>query len=534
MITLALKLTIILAFVFVSRIVAAAQLPSGADTSFKVHCVDEIRANRHRIPGALSQVITSRFWGMPPVLLVWVLSFFPRKRVIRSTAFFGALFDSIHTVLVMGIAAWYFKTQTAVPAGPGSLLAGFLFAVTPFLVRSNGPSRLKLSERAIGAVLLTFSMVPVLFWHETNALWPLPVSILAVALVFLLSNFGAQAVWFLYVVVCLVTLDPLVISIPILGVVTATLLSGGWYLNGLRAHLWHLRYWTFAQFREGCSPPINRLALGLYHGRLDISFNLDDMWLPRFVHKHVYSNPIVNLYHQIPLLILSFPLLVSTGARSEAPILFAWVAFGLGMNAIVSLPGLRFIGEAERYGEYIIAPLAIHAAHGYYTEAIEGFVPDQLTELVPLDPSLLALGFVVVVSGVLLAGNVFILSRRFSTDRGPDERELLDFLHGIEGTRRIMTIPAFYGYHFLPQTDHKYVFYRPSCLATPQCRSTYFSLNYSHNYPYEGLQALVKAYNLDYLIVLSDNRSQPFEYDDLDSFPMSSLSGFDVYDVTGD
>jgi len=481
------------------------------DESFHLYYMDEIREAGHRIPSTYSRMLPTNVAAYP-ALMHWSLSFLDRRTVERVAHYFGAVVDTVHVVVVMVLSWWLFDAGLlgTVPPVEGALLAGFVFAVTPRLVIGRPiTSRLWLSARPLGALFVTTSAGLFLLWVETGA-WPAFVgAAVLVGATFLASLFSTQVLWFLCPTLALAlgSLTPL--GLLVTGFAAALALSRGWYLTVLRAHLWHLRYWMRFQFDPEFASPLTNVLVRAARGESVREHLLAAR--PRSVTdfaKTVYMNPVTGLYLQLPFLVFAGIYAATVESPSRiAGALVAWVAFALVVDLLISLPGLRFLGDADRYAEYVVAPLSAMTVATYYVDLSGVTVPVVGTSLGPLLPWLL--GAAVVYSVALVAFNVYVHT---VLSRNSDVPTILSWLQDLPAGQHVLTVPTSMGKQFLSETDHRYVFYMASFVASPEGREEYATYFRSFGRPIRDLATVGDRYDLDYY-VFTESALSGDEYD---------------------
>lgn len=323
--------------------------PHSIDRDAYAHflCAADVRNNGHRLPERPSSVVTTGGYGYP-FFMHWVLSFLPPEWLPRLDRFFSPLADLSFAALLLA----------TVPLGMlspvESLVALWLFVLTPQFVRPDMPNAIGTSTRKPGLVLTTLSVLATTFWLAGSSPLVLVGAIVSGALVFLTSKFSVQA--YAFVLVGFATLiDPVGVVVLAAAFVTAVVLSAGAYLPVFRGHLDHLyEYATVKQYKLAPVQSSLRERVAA----------IDDL---AGLFRAAYHNRVIRPLVNAPFAIAALALMVLEfgGPRIDLPTGFrSWILVCLVAFVVTSLPHLRFLGKAERYLEYAFLPSAVYLARG--------------------------------------------------------------------------------------------------------------------------------------------------------------------------
>lgn len=335
---------------------------NGRDAQVYLDFRDVIRENGHRPPARMERYIFDRHFSLP-WLFPWALSFLPAGFPNRFPPAASALCDGLHAFLVGALAVVLTATDDRLPIAPVAFLAALLFGLTPGLVAMGiGPRAYEMTPRPWGELWFTGVMgCTMLAITLAQPWWWLPAA-LSGGLLLLTGRFPAQVLIFSVPLVALVTLDPVVLLVLPLSVGAALLLTGGGYWWILLGHL-HLAviYRRYVEMGTSWFSDRNNLGdLARAVGGTVRGNRAAARRIPSLLEQNTPFQYLVRFPQSLLLLIF----LLAGGAAILPQ--GAWVAFAVGWAfvtlvpfVLTSLPGLRFLGEAERYPEYSAPPVAL-------------------------------------------------------------------------------------------------------------------------------------------------------------------------------
>jgi hypothetical protein len=327
----------------------------GSDNYGHLIHIRDIRESGHRqSPTLSSNVMATGGRYAYPYLMHWVLSFLSGERIEWIERNLGVLMDvCLWTVFgALGV------TGVLDPAEMGVCL--LLFATTPEFVRPDRAQSHSLSARKPGLVLTSVALLAAGYWIHEGVTIMLGPALLAGAAVFLTNKFSVQALVAIVGVLALVS-DPLWGLFFTGSFAIAVVATRGHYFRVLAGHLRHLHlYVTYLQHHHRKVGSKTILPTALVVSALE--------WLRgtrsrRDVLLEAHNNiPLQGLVNN-PFVVPAFA--VAVGAQTGVPdYLTVWVAAGIGAFLLTALPGLRFLGEPERYLEYVFVPAAIVVGTG--------------------------------------------------------------------------------------------------------------------------------------------------------------------------
>ncbi len=403
---------------------------SDADAYFHLHVIEEIRLNNHRLPNSPRQVETEGLYAYP-YLLHWLLSYIPKRMMQSVDRFFSPTMD-------FGL---FLFTVSLVPLGylnPGHLpLVVAILVFTPELVRPDQSHAIGLSARKPGLLVVTGTVLALVVYLETGVVLALGVSIVLASFVPLLSKFGLQALTALLFVLG-VLVNPVALLVLISSFALAILTSRGRYLTILRTHIRHL----------------NDYAVSKQYKRFDHSFLAPVVLLrelsaadsPKEVAQTIFdSRRTFPFFCNIPVVIsligLSWAAVSGVDLIVARPVL-VWLFAGVAAGAVTSLPHLLFLGEPERYLEYVYLPSFVVTARAW-------------TELGVLFK--LTVGTLVASSGIIIFSFVWIFQTHlYEPKRDAALEDLVEHLQALQPATLIIQ-PSVIARNIIHLTEHSVV-----------------------------------------------------------------------------
>ncbi|MFD1646084.1 hypothetical protein [Haloarchaeobius litoreus] len=349
---------LVLSLIAVTRASYRLLDPHGTNRDGYAHLlfIAEIRTAGHRIPEYLSvSALSGR--SVYPYFLHWVLSFFPSRWLPIIERYFSPLMDLLFAAVLLSLyplgllSTW----QT--------VFAITLFLVTPQFMRFDMAHGIGLSSRKPGQLLTTISLLLFSLWSIGGANWLFVAGVFGGALICLTSKFSVQSLVFILFGMGLVVDSLFLLAIP-LSLGLAVLLSLGAYWDILRGHVSHLKHLALkGQFRLRAIQ--RRSVLQSLHKIIN-NLRSGDI---KAVARRGFDNLIVRVISDNPFILL-LPLIVAArwGTGFGTPTVFTvWLFTGIITFVLTSLPYLRFIGEGERYLEYVFLPAVLVIADGLKT-----------------------------------------------------------------------------------------------------------------------------------------------------------------------
>jgi len=203
-----------------------------------------------KFPPDLKQYILEYYQWYPP-LFPLLISKVPPKIYDRYCHVLSIIIDLFRFALLLIIAVYIYKNNIAV------MIAGFSYIFTPILVSYN----IQLNPRGLGAFLLDLLIVLILiFYFNPIYKWlVIPIIILS-GLILLTHKMTTQIFWFLIIATSIITKEWKILPLLPISIISAVLLSCGFYWKVLKAHwdivtFWY-RNWQWLQSHPILESPI--------------------------------------------------------------------------------------------------------------------------------------------------------------------------------------------------------------------------------------------------------------------------------------
>jgi hypothetical protein len=347
--------------VIFARDIVVSEFGSTSDKYGHLIRIRKIKQSGHQQSVGLNHSEVTGGYDVYPYLMHWCLSFLSDDVI--------ALLSK-RISLLMDLAIWCVFVVLSLVGVLSPLELGvclLLFVTTPEFVRPDRAQNKGLSTRKLGLVLVTIAILSFHFWYLYGDLTLLLLAVTTGAAIFLTSKFGLQA-FFLILLFLSFAVAPMWILYFSGCFGLATIASRGAYLSVLEGHLRHL-YLFATQLQYTHKKVVNKQFLPV---DLLVEFNrwrkgertLNDIVLA--AHNNIPFQAVVNHPFLVPTIAVLF--LAETTVSISAPTeLTAWILAGIFGFLFTSIPGLRFLGEPERYLEFVFVPSAILIASGVTT-----------------------------------------------------------------------------------------------------------------------------------------------------------------------
>lgn len=205
----------------------------GVDHWFWKAYIEEHREKR-QFPPSLPQFLLDSHQWYPPVFPM-LMERIPKSLFDKNSHFMAIAIDLLRLALLM-VAAYLLGGQVNSLIG-----AGMVYALTPVLISYN----VQLNPRGLGALFLDIIVLLLvwLLWHE-GMFWGWILVGLVSGLLLLTHKMSTQLFWFLSIVSGLWLQDWRLLMLVPVSIVSALILSKGFYLNVLKAHWDIVSFWN--------------------------------------------------------------------------------------------------------------------------------------------------------------------------------------------------------------------------------------------------------------------------------------------------
>jgi hypothetical protein len=186
-------------------------------------------------PPVLSQYVLDEYQWYPPLFQL-VIAKLPKSVLDRYSYIVAIVIDLIRMMFLLVVISWITN---------GNLLAigtaGLIYATTPLLISYN----VQLNPRGLGAILLDLAIVLFVWVYLFKAsVWIWSIIILLSGMILLTHKMTTQVFWFLCLTAGLMASDWRGIVLIPISVVTALMISRGFYWKVMRAHWDIVSFWN--------------------------------------------------------------------------------------------------------------------------------------------------------------------------------------------------------------------------------------------------------------------------------------------------
>jgi hypothetical protein len=390
------------------------------DTYFHVFMIDFIRNN-----GTSNMIEYKRFIkpsGMNyPWMIHWILSLFPKKFDSFLERFFNPFLDAIFVVVL------YLVTFYLTSSNEKSLLLCLLYIFTPatFSILGTGPRIKSFTPRLFGEIVGSLVFIFEYLYLESGDFLFLGLAIFFASIVFLASKFAVQAIVFINIPLILFNQNYELISIVFIGFMLAIIYSRGKYWDILKQQTFHLVEYFLENLK----------------GKMEVSGRNNFKILFRAIKERnkrkiisfmLFSNSYFILFYKIPIVCMALYYIVINGTYNSNESIFLFSAIFIFL--IVSLKWFLFIGEAERYLNYVL----------FFSCLI--LVDNNIDEFI--------------LYGLILYGLIYyyfdFLLIKFTYRKLKTENDIvIDWLNQLEGNLNVGTVPyGLGGWRIVTDTNH--------------------------------------------------------------------------------
>jgi hypothetical protein len=377
--------------------------------------IDLIRNNKHLVP--LKKIkhgfILDGYFDYPPIFLM-LLSFIPKKTLLRIQGFISPLFDAL-----VNVAIFYITYNLSGSVGM-AVLAQLIYTFIPVSALENAA----LLPRSLGYALFMVGFYFLILFTSTgnNNFILFGTSVLFFILTLLSHKFATQSLLFITIFMTAFEQNFYYILALILGVIGAIIFSRGYYFRIFHSHR---KIWYFWMKNR-----TNRFAHQVY-GNVSLNKNPD---LIGIIYKLLTRfAPLVLLISNAWIISAFLYFYFSPAFPPVIEKMAVWILFFYAFGCIVLLvKQLTPIGEGYRYMEMTTLPAAILSAYmiNYLYNSEYGMVASII--------------FVLMILGHL--GIILILQRQaVISDKNRSMTENMEqmfaFINKLPSTPRIMCIP---------------------------------------------------------------------------------------------
>ncbi len=350
----------------ISLISSKAMTLSGSDNVYHLLMIDAIRNNKHRLITTMPYFVGQNRHSYPQ-FLHWIFSFFTTEKNLRFARFSGTIGH-----LLSGVGLYFFakacllRIDDLVPSNQETLfltLVALLYSCSPLNYDLFNAKNMGFSARGIGLFfgqLLTYFVI--LYLVDHSILFLIIGGLFCYAI--LLSSVFATQYMLGYTLLALIFFGDINLLIPILI---------GLFLFFL-LHPKVAKVYFQGQFTHKKLYALYMAEIFILKQRFSIWRDLVyDFWIKlRAVFyrresiagyvRYVMTNPVVNFILGIPCLFLLYNFFTYFGKDVTLDTLILHLIIGLLLFLITSFRVTRFLGEPERYVEFVIGPIVLICA----------------------------------------------------------------------------------------------------------------------------------------------------------------------------
>lgn len=404
--------------------------------------IEDIRHSKHRFPRHPSKVVTGGTYAQP-FLTHWILSFLPKDKDVPTYSFFKPVVNVLFMVLTssLTLAGVLTLEETVVAAG--------IFVFTPSFTL---PEERGVSKRTAGALVVSVSLLSLLFWFETGNWGFLVISAVTGGMVHL--TYSPASYFYVGTTVLLsISFGFFSFAVLLASIVLATVFSGGAYLRILYAEA---RSWYDGVFRQ-------------------YVYSYGSATRPKLVVNGFVHNPfvvaVIGIYaHRFSLAGIS---------NEPIPGTHLWIGVGLIGFLCSIMVGEEFAGNPCDYLQFTFLPGVVVVACGWSSiDAVYG-----------------ALVFLSTLTGVAV---IYVYGKRASRNGDGEWREVIEFL-GEQKEGVVMVHPSVRGLELAYRTPHNVLDYVGNAETDAYQTRSLFPSNYLHFT--DDIFMLKYRYNPDWLVI---------------------------------
>lgn len=393
----------------------------GVDVWSRMIETDYIRKNHHRIPmkKISDGFILEGFFNYPPVM-PWLLSFIPKKTLFNLQGFIAPIFDILQNILVFIITLQITgRIEVAV-------FAQLVYATIPLIILENS----YLTPRSLGYLNFTLAFYPMLLYSITPNIFYLFISFIFLTLSFFTHKFATQSLLFACTFFSIIENRSFPYLLIFFGsLLTAILISKGYYLRILQGHIDNIRFWM-RNFEYRFAHQIRGLIK--QRGKTDFVGQIYYL-LGTFTPLTLIGT---NIWTIFPLLFLVGTFLDWQFLPLDNLLLYkmsVWVTFFYVLSTLVlSVKYLIPIGEGQRYIEMSVTPTAVLTAVVFFS-------------LINTDYKYLTILLFVLILFINITLTVFIQWKGIINDKNrsltKDMEKVFAYINKLKPKSRILCIP---------------------------------------------------------------------------------------------
>jgi hypothetical protein len=461
--------------------------PTGSDPIYHLMLSERIREGKFRYPREMKGFLNSGRC-IDAGFFHYLLALLPKTAREFLSPFYSAIIDTVHVILIYLFTLYILHQPelSSIVSSPSLVasVAALLFATSPALLYLGvGPRAYSASPRILGELLITITFFCFAIYYWEGIWWMALLSCLFAGLTLTTSRFSTQVLLFFSIIMVLLLRFPLMLILPILGIIFALMLSKGHYKLVLYGHLKHvirfcrlLRQFSVAD--RNSLTPFKDALVNIKSGNITKALGN--------IQYTLYNNTFAILVSRnVLLLLLAYFVITDFSFITSNKImifLISWTAASFVTFILVSIKPFLFLGEAERYLEHSVPAQVILLS--FFLLNIKGLTP------------LLSYHLLFYILTLVM---LYISHRAGSEDRRC-KQELFDWfrLNNISGKNILPGLGGHIHYELAFWTDNNVLY--PAGERWLNYKE--FGLLYEEfPYPNANLKMLIEKYALDLIVV---------------------------------
>jgi len=285
-----------------------------------------------------------------PAAYYYILALIPSNYREKFGGVISAVSDGMQAVILCVVLRHLLGADLA-----NTLYMGIVYSISaPLVLSLSGPRTFEATPRTVGELLAQCAVLSiVLYMSGYGVIYYIIGSVLA-SIAVNTSKFAAQAYLFIIIIIGIITQETLILINPIIVFLTAVIISNGYYINVLKAQFRHLVQYSKCAKMTGSILYRNNLG--------EVYKSIRARQVGRAVALLIYRCDYVQYvikYNQV-IIVLAVAFYAGKIIGNSFLVNMAiWVLVGNIIFALISFGTLAFLGEAERYLQYIVMPTAI-------------------------------------------------------------------------------------------------------------------------------------------------------------------------------
>ncbi len=334
---------------------------NGSDQVYHILMIDAIRKNNNQFIKSMPFFVGKNVHAYPQ-FLHWFFSFISEKKVLNTSKYLGTIFNTLTAISLFIFAKSIYNQLTIynevqLDYNIFMVSIGLIYSTSPILYDLVNSKNMGFSARGLGLFLGHIFLYLFIYFLLTNSYIYLLLSIVVVILIILSSVFAFQFILFFTFFYSIFTLNLTAISIPII----ASLLLYSFIPNTIHNYFTGQFNHKYIYFKYLAPVFILKHRYSIWRDiYFDFFVKIKDVFEEKrnllSFGKYVITNPLINLIIGIPVILLVFK--NSTSAYINN-ILSLFIFCTVLIFIATSFRLTRFLGEPERYVEFILPILAL-------------------------------------------------------------------------------------------------------------------------------------------------------------------------------